>query len=303
MRDAHRVSTTTLRRFDRADLDALRALQHATAGTGPRWSRAALEGQLTDPARDHGRRVVVAERGGAIVGAAGWVEAPPQLFGAPVLAADRDAADVLVAHLIAHARSMSATSLRISATDGDAAKVAALAAAGFAALFDLLTLARSTEALPVATTFRRRDLASLGVAALRDLHNETFAGVPNSPPLDDDDVQHVLARHWAEASGVWLDDGGEVAGFVIAVRDRDGEQDFVEDDSIAVRAPWQRRGLGDAMLRHMLAVAAGDCVPEARALIASTNAASLRLHERAGFAERSRRTVWELVIAHRAFSD
>jgi L-amino acid N-acyltransferase YncA len=62
---------------------------------------------------------------------------------------------------------------------------------------------------------------------------------------------------------------------------------------IAVRDRWQRRGLADVMLRHMLAVASTAGVPEARALIASSNQASLRLHQRAGFSERARRAVWQ----------
>jgi GNAT superfamily N-acetyltransferase len=298
----HDAGVTRLRPFRRDDLPALLSLQHAIAdtGAGGRWSAELLASQLTDPARDGGRRVVVAERGAARVGVAGWVEAGSVLFGAPLLAADRDAADRLVAHLVARARTAGAASVRISAGDGEAAKAGALAAAGFETVFQFLTLVAATTPVTAAVmaaaapALVRRPLGSLGVAAYRELHNQAFVGVPSSLALDDDEARHLLDRHWPDASGVWVDATGTAAGFVVAVRDRDGDQPYVEDDSIAVCPSWQRHGLGAVMLAHMLTTAAGAGIGSARALVASSNRASLQLHQRMGFRERWRRAACEL---------
>jgi len=286
---------TALRPLARDDLPALLAIQHATAGSGARWTADALETPLFDPAHDQGRRAVVAERAGAIVGGAGWVEAGREMFGFPVVAADGDAAGRLVDHLVARACAIEAVSLRISAGDGEQAKADALRAQGFAVIFDFVTLRRGVSPLPAPSVAPvRRPLASLDVAAYRDLHNETFATVPSSPPLDDDDVRHLLGRHWPEGSGVWVDADGAPAGFVLAILGRDGDVAYVEDDAIGVRAPWRRHGLATAMLAHMIDATRAAGLREVRALIASTNAGSLGLHLRVGFAEASRRSVWEL---------
>src|SRR5688572_6056213 len=110
---------TELRPLARTDLPALRALQHEFAGEGPRWAPEQVERYFTDPAHDHGRRAVVAERAGAVVAAAGWVEAGDEFFGSPVLARDADAAGAVVDHLLARARALGARTIRISTTRVD----------------------------------------------------------------------------------------------------------------------------------------------------------------------------------------
>jgi GNAT superfamily N-acetyltransferase len=287
----------TLRSLDARDIDALVAVQRATAGTAAPATREQLAEQLTDPARGNGRNVVVADRGGAAVGVAGWVEAGDRMFGAPVLAAEPAVADRLVGHLIERGRTIGAVTLRIGAGDGEPAKLDALRRHGFAPVLDFVLVARSTAPLAApALSLERRPLAAVAVAALRALENETFAGVDNAPPMSDAEVAHLVDRSWPEASGAWIAADGALAGFAVALRSSDGARAYVENDSIGVRAPWRRRGLSTAMLAHMLDVARSAGVAEARALIASTNQASLALHARAGFAERSRRSMWERVL-------
>ena len=64
--------------------------------------------------------------------------------------------------------------------------------------------------------------------------------------------------------------------------------------AIGVRAAARGHGLAAAIVDDVLARVCGD-VTEARALIASTNVASLSLFAGRGFRERSRRTVFELI--------
>ena len=75
---------------------------------------------------------------------------------------------------------------------------------------------------------------------------------------------------------------------------RDGP--FAEVDAVGVAPGHRGVGLGACMLAHALNVTANEGISELRALIASTNAASLALHRAAGFEELvvMRRGVWQL---------
>ncbi len=286
---------TRLRPLERRDLPALLALQHAFTGEGVRWTLAHLDRELHDPARDGGRRVVVAERAGVVVGGAGWIVAGDEMFGAPVLAGDVEAAGALLDHLVARAHATGVATLRVSATALDAPKHQALAARGFEALFDFLTLARPPVEIDVPSLpLVHIPVTGLPTAAMRDLVNETFAGVPNAPPMDEEATRHALDALWPEGSGVWIDSGGEPAGFLWGTRERDGDLEHAAVDSIGVRAAWRGQGVGRLLLGTLLGAAARAGLPEVRALIAWVNEPSLRLHRRLGFAERSRFTVWQL---------
>jgi ribosomal protein S18 acetylase RimI-like enzyme len=276
-----------LRALATDDLPALLALQHATST--PAWSAATLEGQLLDPAREHGRNVVVATRDGAIVGVAGWVDAEGEQFGAPVLAADREAADALVDRLVAHARDRGATRLRISCTTPEQAKRDALESAGFRVVLDFITLAIAAERRNPRIELARVAVDSVEPEVVKLLHDETFDGVDNAPPISIEQARHVQQHAWPEASGVWLD-GDEPGAFVVAMRDGDA----LEIDEIGVRASWRRRGLARALVDLVIDIAATAGFAEVRALIASTNAASLALHEAAGLRERYRRAMYQL---------
>jgi len=286
-----------LRALADADVPALRAMQHAQAAPGdPRWSTAELRASLYDLARDHGRRVVVAVRGGAVLGCAGWVDAAPMVFGAPVLASDDAAADALIAHLLDHARALGAT-LRVSATPSEAAKRRALAGAGMTPIFDFVTVARAIrrgDGAPWARVGRRVRWAELDAAAFADVHNATFDGVPNSTPLTAVEMRAQLDEPLVdrEATAAWASNDGYLA-FVQVERDGDDATGrFATLAAIGVRAAARAHGLAAAIVDDVLARVSAE-VTEARALIASTNAASLALFAGRGFVERCRRTVFE----------
>lgn len=287
--------------LERGDLPALLALQHAQSGGNVRWSADHLERGLYHGARGGGRQVVVARRGGAVVGGAGWVEAGDRMFGSPVLAADAEAAAALIDRLIERLRETGAASLRISATPADRPKAEALAARGFVHLFDFITLARPAAPVePLSTPLVRVELAALPAARLRDLYNETFDGVPNAPPVDEDTIVENLRAHWPEGSGAWLD-GDDAAGFVWATREHDAGVEHAVVDSVGVRPPRRGRRLGALMVGHLVDAAARAGLGEVHALIASSNEASLALHRGLGFSERARLGVWELSVDPRSW--
>lgn len=285
--------TVELRAVCQADVPALLAIP----GAPP--SAEDLRGQLFDAARDRGRRVVVAARGGAVAGCAGWVEAPPWCYGAPVLAADGEVAAALVAHVVARARGF-AERIRISAAADEPAKHAALRGAGFAPVFDFVTYARRVgpgDGAVAALPWRRIGWADLDVERLRDVENDTFAGVPNAPPMSADELAEALAspRCDRDATAAWADDAGAYVAFAQLSRDADERGRFASVDAVGVRAALRGRGVAAALIDDVIARVAGE-VAEVRALIASTNAASIALHAGRGFAERARRTVYEAAL-------
>jgi ribosomal protein S18 acetylase RimI-like enzyme len=280
--------TVQLRPLSRNDLSRLLALQHATSA--PAWTMTELEGQLLDPGRAHGANVVVAVRGDAIAGVAGWVDADGVQFGAPVIAADREAADVLVDHLVRRAQDRRAAWLRIGCAAREQAKRDALAARGFRVQLEFLTLActaapRAHAAIDLAWAA----LDEVDPAVVQLLHDETFADVDNAPAISLDEARHMQRSGWRDASGVWF--AGETpAAYVVALRDGDA----VEISEIGVRAGWRRRGLARALVDRTIDIAAARDAREVTALIASTNPASLALHVAAGLSERHRRAMYQL---------
>jgi len=290
---------TRLRALREDDVPGLLAIQHAQSGAAPRWSLEELRLQLYDEARDRGRQVVVASRSGEVTGVAAWVEALPWLYGAPVLAADHDAAEPLIGHLIARAREIDARHARISATPDEVAKRDALVAAGFTPVFDFVTVARPVrpgDGAVWSSSRPRVPCEGLDDDRMVDVYNDTFAGVPNSPPttrerlraeLDSPRIDHGATAAWEE--------GGRYVAFVQVSRDVEGDTPFVTIDAIGVRDELRGQGVARAILDDVLA-RVSIAAREARALIASTNTASLALHHGRGFVERSRRTVYELAI-------
>jgi ribosomal protein S18 acetylase RimI-like enzyme len=279
-----------LRPLREADLPALLALQRG-------GSPAELRTQLHDAARGHGARVVVAVRGDEIAGVAGWVEAAPALYGAPVLAGDDEAAAALIAHLVARARAIDATHLRVSATDADGPKRHALAAAGAVPVFDFVTVVRPlgpADGALYAGSLRRVPHADLDLAAFTDVSNQTFAGVPSSPPSTEEEIRGQLDAPLCDrtATAAWAD-GERYVGFVHVTRDADDRGRFATVDAVGVRAEQRGRGVAAALVDDVIARVAAEC-GELRALIASTNTASLALFAARGCVERSRRTVYEI---------
>lgn len=300
---------TTLRALSEDDLAPLLALQHRLAGRSPSWSAAELREEVFDHARGEGRNVVVAEVGGHVRGVAGWVHAPPWLYGAPVVVAGAEAAERLVAHLVDRGRALGVAHLRVSVGDAEHDKRAALLVRGFRPVFAFITFTRRIGRAPAfpetwqpfaVEGLTRIAHADLDPHALAPLHNATFRDVPNAPPVDAEEMRRALAADSTdrELTSAYVDGQGRYRAFLLAVRDVEDGVPFVAVDAIGVDERLRGRRVGqaileDALWRNALREAPAE---ELRALIASINLASIALHRRVGLAERCRRTVHQLEL-------
>jgi ribosomal protein S18 acetylase RimI-like enzyme len=287
-----------LRPLERADVPALLAIHAAAVGPDAAWSAAVLEGQLWNPGHGDGANAaVVTDANHTVIGVAGWVDPGDGTFyGAPVLARDRAAANLLVAMLIVHAHKAGAVRLRIGCAAGEPHKRDALVARGFAVALEFVTMACAPsprESAPPAGLVHA-PLASVAPEVLREVHDASMLAIDNSAPMSLDDARHQQARAWAPGSGVWLD-GDRPAAFLILIRDRE-PVDHVLIDQIGVAPAWRRRGVARALVDRAIDHAARDGAVEVRGLIASTNRPSLALHEAAGLREAWRREMFELVL-------
>jgi phosphinothricin acetyltransferase len=283
-----------LRALDRRDILALVAMHRAIVGPAMSWSAAMLERQLWDPNHRHGRHVVVAVDDGTIAGVAGWVDVGREFFGSPVLARDDRAASLLVDELIARARTAGAAWIRIGCADSEDHKRAVLVARGFSVQLHFVTMACAAEprdAAPPAGLVRV-PLATVAPEVLREMHDASMLEIDNSGPMSLDDARHLQARAWPDGSGVWFD-GDRPTSFLITVRDCE-PIDHALIDQVGVAPHWRRRGIARALLDHAIDVAGQAGALEVRALIASSNRASLALHAAAGLREISRREMLQL---------
>jgi ribosomal protein S18 acetylase RimI-like enzyme len=286
-----------LRTLERGDVPALIAIHLAAVGPRAVWSAAVLEGMLWNPGHDDGRNAVVAVDGdGAVAGVAGWIAVDRAFYGSPVLARDAAAAELLIGELIARARAARAAWLRIGCADGEPHKRAALAARGFAVQLEFVMMASAPSPRSVAPPagLVHAPLASVAPEVLREVHDASMLEIENSGPMSLDSARHLQARAWAPGSGVWLD-GDRPAAYLVLIRDRE-PIDHVLIDQIGVAPPWRRRGIARALVDHAIDLAARDGAAEVRALIASTNRASLALHAAAGFREAWRREAHQLTF-------
>jgi len=255
-----------------------------------------LQSQLFSPARGGGRNVLVVERDGAVVGAAGWVDAGREFFGSPMIAPDADVAGVLIDALAARARAGGTAWLRIGCGDGEPGLHSALVTMDFRVINSFLTLVRKpeTKTSQIPGGLVRVPLSELAIGRLRDLHNDTFAGLSNAVAMDVEQTRHTREHAWSDGSGVWLDAGGHDRAFVWALLDRDQRGKHVLVDAIGVRAESRRLGVAGAIVDWVMDASFRAGAAEVRALVAADNAPSLALHARAGFRERSRREMFQL---------
>lgn len=269
------------------DIEAVQAFEASVAPPHRRFSRAEWEDVLHGYAREHGAMIRVLRKEGAIVGVVGLVTVAldrGEAFLSPFLAGD-EAAGAVMDELIGIADARGARWIRASVTAAEHVARQLLASRGFTprlAFLDLeLDLAGRTfveEPLPglVPVPMDRAEPAAWAL-----LHNAAFARVDNAPPLTVEQAADDLSRLPAGAR-LWRDDEG-YAAFVVLTDDG-------TVDAVAVRPDLQGRGLASKILRG---AAARATTPRLHSLVASTNAASLRLHERLGFVEVARRDVFQ----------
>ncbi len=239
---------------------------------------------------------MVAVDDGAIAGVAGWVAVDRKFFGSPVLARDDRAALLLVDHLIARARMAGAAWIRIGCADSENHKRAVLVSRGFSAQLHFVTMACAARPRDASSPagLVRVSLAMVAPEVLRDVHDASMLEIDHSGPMSLDDARHLQAHAWPDGSGVWFD-GDRPAGFLILLRDCE-PIDHVLIDQIGVAPGWRRRGIAGALVDHAIDLAGRAGAVEVRALIASSNRASLALHAGAGLHEVSRREMLQLEL-------
>ena len=273
------IAPVIVRLLGDGDTNALLAIQHARAGLDSRWSRAHLDDTLRDPARGSGVNVRVAVENGQVAGAVGWVRGDIEFFAAPFLAADAAAARVLVDLSLLQARG--ASWIRVSVGEPDSEVTEVLRERGFSLHSEMIELARTTE--DTASDLVTTPVGAADREQLLELYNSTFRDVPNSLPIDREELDAFIASSFAEASCVIP------GGFLIARDHGQHAEIYVTGVDVAHRG----RGLGRAMVMRAVGAAFRAGIPEIRATVSSLNAASIELHTRCGFAPKFRRFVWQ----------
>lgn len=256
--------------------------------------QASLRQDLKDFARGGGTQVVVVMDGDRVCGAAGWVAIGVAVegivYGGPVLAGSQEAARLLLEHLIGTARELGAHQLRVSRFPGEEAKGKAMEELGFLPLLDLITVARSSSGLPSAAMpehLARVPLQAVHWSRFAQASNRVFEGVPNAPPVDAEQLRHEWEAMDPEASQLWQDEAGNYLAWI-------GVQPDGYVDAVGVETSLRGRGVAMALYRLAAETLAARAVLRLHALVASTNQATLRLHEKLGFRESTRRTVFTL---------
>jgi L-amino acid N-acyltransferase YncA len=133
-----------------------------------------------------------------------------------------------------------------------------------------------------------RDAAPADLAAINAIYNFYIARstctYERDPRADDAATAWLAAHDAAHPVTVAVDDGGAVIGFgaLSVFRPRWGYRHTVED-TVYVRDDLHGRGVGGALLADLVVRARALGHHTIIAVISAEQAASVRLHERAGF--------------------
>ncbi|MBV8659888.1 MAG: GNAT family N-acetyltransferase [Burkholderiales bacterium] len=268
--------------FNPAALPALQAIADRIFAP---WPAPRLAQDLTDLARARGDQVVVACRDGQPIGCAGWVTLGIAqsgcLYGAPVISDDTAALDALIAYLITTASQLGASQLSIGCRAGEDAKRTVLASFGFTQSFEWLHFAKQT-AETEAADFARLGLQTVPIddldwSAVHSLYAETFQNVPNAPiPSVEAMKAEWIPCNW-DAGCVLADASGRYRAFMLI----DGD----EVSAVGIDPSLRGQGIADQLYRRAGFALHGAGTGTLRALVASSNHASVRLHQRFGFTE------------------
>ncbi|MEO6918098.1 MAG: GNAT family N-acetyltransferase [Collimonas sp.] len=264
--------------------DALPELQDLWDFQSRPYSGSPLSHDLVALARAHGQNVAIAWRGERPVGCVGWVTLGIAEdgcgYGSPLVAADLEAASALIDIVSERVRAAGAQRLRISLRAGETAKRDGLRQAGFQPLFEFVNFSRglpfsAAPALP--DGLRRIRLDDIDWGELHRCFAESFSGVPNSPIPDMENMREEWVAADQDASVVLADDSGRYQAFILI----DGRT----VEAVGVRDQWRSKGLAETLYQLAAHALASKQVIEMRALVAATNAASMRLHLKLGFTE------------------
>ncbi|MDK2126950.1 GNAT family N-acetyltransferase [Parachitinimonas caeni] len=265
--------------------DHLNSLAHLQADCWQQPVDAAhLLEDLNDAGRAAGKNVVVALRGGEVVACGAWVTLDlartGQFFMAPLFGHDAAALQSVVDHILSVAIAEGATSVRVSARQTEPIKTALLTALGFVPRFEWVFFSRANllglpQALPAGWV--RESYEQVDWLLLAEDFAEMFAHVPNCtlPPAD------VLRQDWRdrdwEGSWVLRDPNGRYGALALL---RDG---WVEP--VGVRPEWRGLGLAEVLYQRLAQSLDQRGRMPLRAMVASSNLPSMRLHQRLGFIE------------------
>ncbi|MGQ5525661.1 GNAT family N-acetyltransferase [Chitinimonas sp. PSY-7] len=253
---------------------------------------------MCDFARGNGRQVRMAWRGEQVVGGVGWVlmdvVSNGCAYGAPLIAADEAVAESLVESLCTEVQAAGATRVRVTARALERAKHAVLKAKGFVPVFEFVNFVRplrsksSTSTLPQGLYLVPLD--QVNWSRLQACYADCFADVPNAPAPTVEAMQaEWSAGNW-QAGCVLADETGEYQAFCLVVSNH--------MEAVGIREVWRGKALAPAMYARADAALLGQGYQELKALVASSNPASMRLHQKLGFTEGAPRwTTYELVLA------
>ncbi|QNM96035.1 GNAT family N-acetyltransferase [Chitinimonas koreensis] len=283
-----------IRPYDPATAPALQALRDRLLAP---HLEPGLADELGDAARGHGAQVRVAWRGGEPVGCVGWVligvEQDGCAYGSPLHAADQAAAAALIDVVKDAARTAGARELRITARRAETAKHAALAAAGFGVAFEFVWFGLAAPlqgSVDLPEGLREVPIAAVDWPRLHACYAECFRGVPNAPVPELAQMREEWSTADWQAGRVLADAAGDYQAFSLIERG--------EVDAVGVRLGWRGRGVADVLYRIADRSLASRGLPPLRALVAGSNAASLRFHRKLGFAEVAPRwTTYALALA------
>jgi len=133
--------------------------------------------------------------------------------------------------------------------------------------------------------------------ALHACDRAAFSSAPDYEPESLTSFTEVHLGTHDFAPGLSLvaeDDGGRIAGFLLACRWPHEPIGYV--DVLAVHPDFRRRGLGTAMLQTAFARFAAEGLKEAQLGVASDNPTALRLYERIGMTPRRRVDTYERAL-------
>lgn len=291
------VHGVTIRGWRDTDAERVAALTHRFFPPDPPWTPESAREELHADALGNARQVRVAERDGEVVGIAGWVAEPPWVYLWPLTAVDGGVVDGLVDAVLAAAAAPGIDRVRVSVRDTEPHKAAALAARGMRHTLDWIVMRRDVRdaaELPAPDGLRWVPGHRIDRAALLATYNAAFAEIPLTAPATPGDLDRMLdgASAWPEGTWALTGPGGAVEGFLIG----EAYPDHWVVEGIGTSRAWRRRGLGRVLLRRAMSALAASGGGDLRAVIASTNAASLGLHASEGFTEHARKAVWEMPL-------
>lgn len=134
-------------------------------------------------------------------------------------------------------------------------------------------------------------------AVVRAAVNEAFAGDPFFYELSEGTFRefHLGARGFDPSLWLLAWDGAELAGFVLSFPERVGDPDLGWIGTLGVRAPWRRRGLGEALLHAAFRALHGRGLRRVGLGVDAENVTgALRLYERVGMHVVRRADNWML---------